>query len=136
MSLFKQIALLLLASLVLSAASYAIVGEIDLSKENEITLATALAKENVLWVDARGIDAYETEHIPGAVLLNEDDWDQLIVAFLDAWNPDITIVVYCSSAACNASQAVALRLSNDYQLENVTVLKEGWEAWKNKTDSK
>ena len=136
MTLGTQITVLLIVSLLLSAITYVIVGKIDISKENEITLDVALAKTNVLWVDARGVDAYEKEHVPKALLLNEDDWEQLIIAFLDAWNPDITVVVYCTSAACNASQAVALRLTTDYEIENVYVLKDGWDAWKNKKKSK
>ena len=136
MSLPRQIIVLLLASLFVSALCYAIVGKIDISKENEITLATALAKAEVLWVDARGVDAYETGHIPGAVLLNEDDWDNLVVGLLDRWNPELTVVVYCSSSSCNASQSVALRLTNDFQFDNIYVLKDGWNAWQNKANSK
>ena len=136
MSLFRQIIILLLASLTLAAISYAVVGNVDIAKENEITLATALGKANVLWVDARGADAYESAHIPEAILLNEDDWDNLIVGLLDRWRPDVTVVVYCSSSACNASQSVAQRLTKDFEFNNIYVLKDGWHAWQNRENSK
>ena len=136
MNLGKQIIIILLASLLVSTISYAIVGKINTTKENEITLSAALAEANVLWVDARAIDVYEKEHIPEAILLNEDDWDNLIIGFLDNWNPDMTVVVYCSGAACNASHSVALRLTSDYEIGNVYVLKDGWNAWENRANSK
>src|SRR5687768_16750153 len=58
---------------------------------------------HVLWVDARSRPRFEAAHIEGAVLLNEDDWETLIPAFLDAWDPDKTVVVYCDGGKCDAS---------------------------------
>ena len=50
----------------------------------------------VLWVDAREAPAYAKEHIPGAVLLNETEWERLLPEFLQAWQPGRRVVVYCS----------------------------------------
>jgi rhodanese-related sulfurtransferase len=84
---------------------------------------------NVLWVDARSRADFERGHVPGAVLLNEGEWEQLIDPFLDAWRRGVNVVVYCSSRNCDASAEVARRLRDDAQIENVYVLKGGWEAW-------
>ena len=88
--------------------------------------------EQVQWVDARPRAKYDRSHLPGALLLNEDEWNALVPAFLNAWEPDRPIVVYCDGGACDASHAVAKRLREDLQLENVWVLKGGWDAWQQK----
>jgi rhodanese-related sulfurtransferase len=94
------------------------------------TLATALAWGNaVLWVDARSAKEFETEHIPGALLLNMEEWDRLFPQFLDRWDPEKKIVVYCGATSCDLSREVAERLRKS-NIPSVYVLKGGWEAWK------
>jgi rhodanese-related sulfurtransferase len=95
-----------------------------------VTLTQARAwNENTIWVDARPDAEFEREHIPGAVLLNEDRWNELLPQFLTMWSPEKRVVVYCSSQSCNASREVARRLRDEAQLENVFVLQGGWEEW-------
>jgi len=50
---------------------------------------------------------------------------------LEAWEPDQTAIVYCSSPGAQASREVAERL-RDFKLGSVFVLHGGWKAWKNK----
>lgn len=83
----------------------------------------------VLWIDARPAAQFEREHIPNALLLNEDDWDELLPPMLAAWSPEKRIVVYCSSQSCAASHEVARRLREEAGLKDVYVLHGGWEAW-------
>jgi rhodanese-related sulfurtransferase len=83
----------------------------------------------VLWIDARPQEEYEKGHIPGALSLNEDDWNNLLPAVLAAWSPERKLVVYCSRVSCNASHGVAERLRNEAGLKNVYVLPGGWEEW-------
>jgi len=85
--------------------------------------------ENAIWVDARPDNEFARDHVPGALLLNEDRWSELLPQFLAAWSPEKKIVVYCSSQGCNASREVARRLRKEAQLPNVFVLKGGWEEW-------
>jgi len=95
-----------------------------------VTLTQAPAwNGNTIWVDARPDAEFEREHIPGAVLLNEDRWNELLPQFLDSWSPEKRVVVYCSSQSCNASREVARRLRDGAQLKNVFVLQGGWEEW-------
>lgn len=89
---------------------------------------------NVLWIDARPEDEFERDHIPGAILLNEDRWNELLPRFLqEQWSPEKKIVVYCSSQSCNLAGDVARRLREEAKLSNeIRVLKGGWEEWLSK----
>ena len=86
---------------------------------------------NAIWVDARPDEEFARDHVPGALSLNEDRWNELIGPFLATWTPDRKVVVYCSSQGCNASREVAHRLRNQTQppIQNVFVLEGGWEEW-------
>jgi 3-mercaptopyruvate sulfurtransferase SseA len=83
----------------------------------------------ILWVDARNENAYQSGHIPGAILLNETDWNRLLPDFLQAWKPNMKIVVYCDSQECDASRGVASRLKRELNLPHVAILEGGWSAW-------
>ena len=85
--------------------------------------------ENVIWVDARPDEEFARDHVPAALSLNEDRWNELLPQFLAAWSPGKKIVVYCSSLGCNASREVARRLRREAQLPDVFVLEGGWEEW-------
>ena len=99
--------------------------------EGEIFLSAIPAlNQPVLWVDARSRSQYEREHVPQAVLLNEDEWSRQFAAVLDQWQPGRPLVVYCDSQACHASQQVAKRL-RESGLSPVYVLRGGWKAWQN-----
>jgi rhodanese-related sulfurtransferase len=96
----------------------------------EERLPTVLAwGESVLWVDARPAEEYRADHVPGAISLNLESWDELLPNFLDQWSPDKKVVVYCSAATCELSHEVAERLRKS-GISSVFVLKGGWEAWK------
>jgi rhodanese-related sulfurtransferase len=94
------------------------------------TVAQARAwGENVIWVDARPDEEFARDHVPSALSLNEDRWNELLPQFLAGWSPGKKIVVYCSSLSCNTSREVARRLRKEAQLPDVFVLEGGWEAW-------
>ena len=99
-----------------------------------VTVAQAQSwGDNVIWVDARPSEEFDRDHIPGAISLNEDRWNELLPQFLGQWSPEKKVVVYCSAQSCNASREVAKRLRDEAQLKNVFVLDGGWEGWlKNK----
>ena len=102
----------------------------SIAESDMVSIDDAIAwGQNAIWVDARPDDEFEKEHVPGAISLNEDRWNELLPQFLPQWSPEKKVVVYCSSQGCNASRDVARRLRNDAQLQNVFVLKGGWEAW-------
>ncbi len=127
---------LLLASLVLAGISWWVeareaFAEMEVVGPGEVTVAGARVwGDAVLWVDVRSRDAWEGERIADAVWLNEGEFEAGMEAFLMRWNPEVPVVVYCDGQACDASAAVADRLRNEFGMENVWVLKGGWEAWK------
>jgi rhodanese-related sulfurtransferase len=82
-----------------------------------------------LWIDARPDEQFAREHVPGALPLNEDRWNELLSPALTAWSPEKRVVVYCSTKGCGASREVARRLREEAQLKNVFVLQGGWEEW-------
>ena len=82
-----------------------------------------------LWIDARPDEQFASEHVPGALQLNEDHWNELLPQMLAAYSPEKRVVVYCSSQSCNLAVEVAKRLRQEAQLKNVFVLQGGWEEW-------
>jgi rhodanese-related sulfurtransferase len=90
---------------------------------------------SAIWVDARPEADFEHDHVPGAILLNEDRWNELLSPFLQQhWSPEKKIVVYCSAESCNLAGDVARRLREDAKLPNeIRVLKGGWEEWLSKS---
>ena len=97
---------------------------------DEVAAATVTGwGDKVQWVDARPRAAFDKGHLPGAVLLNEDEWDGLVDGFLDAWEPEEFVVVYCDGGSCDESHAVARRLRDELKIDNVHVLEGGIKAW-------
>lgn len=100
-----------------------------------VEVATARSwGDQALWVDARPSEEFERDHIPGAISLNEDRWNEALPQFLGTqWSPEKKIVVYCSAASCNLAEDVARRLREEAKLPNeIRILKGGWEAWQGK----
>ena len=85
--------------------------------------------ENVIWVDARPEEEFARDHVPAALSLNEDRWNELLPQFLAAWSPGRKVVVYCSAESCDLAREVAERLRKEAQVPDVFVLEGGWEAW-------
>jgi rhodanese-related sulfurtransferase len=97
--------------------------------DGEILLHTALhLKKKTLWIDARNFNEFQHDHIPGAVLLNENQWDILFPKVLQQWKPEDIVIVYCNSQNCTSSHQVARRL-HEMGIMPVYILKGGWEAW-------
>lgn len=86
---------------------------------------------DAIWIDARPEAEFEHDHVPDAILLNEDRWNELLPRFLqERWSPEKKIVVYCSAESCNLAGDVARRLREEAKLPNqIRVLKGGWEEW-------
>ena len=89
--------------------------------------------DSVIWIDARPDDQFARDHVPGAILLNEDRWNELLPQFLAVWSPGKKIVVYCSAQSCDLAREVAERLRKEAQIPDVFVLEGGWEAWLKKS---
>ena len=86
---------------------------------------------DAIWIDARPEVDFERDHVPDAILLNEDRWSELLPRFLqERWSPEKKLIVYCSAESCNLAGDVARRLREEAKLPNqIRVLKGGWEEW-------
>ncbi len=98
------------------------------TSEFEIELEEALDLDEAIWIDARSAQEFEESHLPSALLVSEDSWEEGFVALLDVWTPGSPIVVYCSTSACLRSRQVAERLRNELGVEEAYSLSGGWEA--------
>ena len=97
---------------------------------NEVTLAqTEPWAGNILWVDARSESEFASEHIPDAVCLNFENWNEQFPKFLDRYNPGQRVVVYCSATSCQLSREIAAKLRGG-GVDETYFLEGGWEAWK------
>jgi len=95
-----------------------------------VTIANAIGwGGSAIWIDARPEEEFAKGHVQGAILLNEDRWNELLPQMLAMWSPEKRVVVYCSSESCGSSREVARRLRKEAQLKEVFVLEGGWEAW-------
>ena len=129
----KKFALLVLISAVLGFLNFLINPARPVlgiaADELTIEMVSTLSK-SILIVDARSVTDFERSHVQGAINLSEEHFDEQISAFLDAWEPNSTIIVYCSSGACNSSRNIANRLREEFEIKNVFILKGDWQEWK------
>ena len=85
----------------------------------------------VLWIDARARESYDKEHVPGALLINEQELDTLLTEHFEKLQDNKKpIVVYCDGKACHASRKIRDYLAEKIGLDNLFVLVGGWPAWK------
>ncbi|MDA0812267.1 MAG: rhodanese-like domain-containing protein [Verrucomicrobia bacterium] len=102
----------------------------------EVTMAQVLALEKttgVLWIDARVRQQYDLEHIPGALLLNPQEFDAMAFDYMDTFQTNAKpIVIYCDAQKCAASKTIMERMEQTgLAMDNeIHVLRGGWNAWK------
>lgn len=84
-------------------------------------------KGEVQWVDSRPAKAFEKRHRQGAILLNEEEWNDLLSppVFEQLASGGKPIVVYCDGSRCERSKAVAEKLRG-IGLPEVYYLQGGW----------
>lgn len=90
----------------------------------------AASYPEALWLDARPAAEYAAGHVPGALRLTYESWEDDFAALAGAWDGRRVIVVYCGSASCQTSEGVARRLRADLGFAAVYALEGGWEAWR------
>ena len=102
---------------------------------DEISITDALALEKaggVLWLDARRRSEYDKAHVPGALLLNLHEWDDLMMPVVHALGdgPRRAVIIYCDAQKCAASKELRERMIQ-FGLGDIDirVLHGGWPAW-------
>ena len=81
-----------------------------------------------VFVDARSQEEYDAGHIPGALLLSYDDFEESISSFQGLVPLDTVLVAYCSAVGCGSSAEVA-ELLREVGYSEVHQFPGGWEAW-------
>ena len=100
------------------------IGELGLKE------AWALHKESAgVFVDARSAEEFRAGHIPGALLLPLDDFDEAVSSWTDLIPLETLLITYCAGAGCDSSWDVAELLKEEGYLR-VKVFFGGWEQWK------
>ncbi len=99
-------------------------------REDEVTLADLGDAKAVLWLDARPREQFAEGRIPGARLLNEQEFDQQLFELLETLQTNtLPVVIYCAGQRCEASRKIKDQLLETLPLENVRILKGGWQSW-------
>lgn len=97
--------------------------------ENEITLSGVhKLGDDIVWIDARTEKEFEKGHVEGALLLNQENWADLLWKHRDVIEglQETPVIVYCDGKRCKRSSEVAERLRTEMGLSPVYVLKGGW----------
>ena len=139
MSVWKQSALILGCALLAGAASALFHPkrppwyEVEDAAEARWTIRPEKARElvsagPVVWIDARSRPAYEVGHVPGALLVNAEEWADLMFqhqfALQEAFQRPV--IVYCDGDSCERSREIAQRLRELVGLDPVFVLQGDW----------
>ena len=98
---------------------------VDLRQPSDLYADMAAGTSNLVIVDARYVEAFAREHLPGAINL---PWRQLDETTTAALPREAEYVVYCWDASCRASAKTAQRLKS--LGFKVRELHGGLEAWR------
>lgn len=99
--------------------------QISLEKAEEL-----IATETVVLVDARKRARFEEGHLPGAISLDPEQWEDSVEAAQDSLISafGVPVIVYCDGDRCAKSADVSQRLREQMGLDPVYLLKGDWSA--------
>jgi len=98
-------------------------------RDDEVSMAVIREKHagDVLWIDARSADQFAVKHMPGALNVSEQQFDDQLVQHLDTLQTNSKpVVVYCSGQKCEASRKVMERLKEMGFVKEAYIFKGGW----------
>jgi rhodanese-related sulfurtransferase len=84
-----------------------------------------------VFIDARPQDLYREGHIQGAINLPLADFDRMADKVVQDLPEDALLVTYCDGEDCALSAELAVKLK-EIGFENVRVLHDGWNRWRNR----
>jgi rhodanese-related sulfurtransferase len=88
----------------------------------------AFQAHSALFVDARSPNEYVQGHIPGAINIPVNDFENGALSHMDQLDSAPALVTYCPSMECWDAVDVADRLREVTQ-KPIYVFEQGWEAW-------
>jgi rhodanese-related sulfurtransferase len=87
----------------------------------------AIANHSAVIIDARPDFQYKLGHLPGAINIPYDS-DNLVELVNTHSLKSQALIVYCSSAHCNAAELLAEK-RREFGCEKVSLYPGGWEEW-------
>jgi len=103
----------------------------DTSPAFEITLDEAFSIFNTgkaVFLDARSPETYDNGHIPGALNLPWNEFEERCDKVLGPVPPDTLVITYCDGEGCPLGDYLAEELTTGGYF-NVRVLTSGWIGW-------
>ncbi|MFN7562822.1 MAG: rhodanese-like domain-containing protein [Prosthecobacter sp.] len=98
-------------------------------RDDEVSMAVIREKfhKEVLWIDARPADQFAAKHMPGALNVSEQQFDEQLVQHLETLQTNTKpVVVYCSGQKCEASRKVMEKLKEMGFVKDAFIFKGGW----------
>ncbi len=95
------------------------------------TTKSLCGKEDVVFVDARTVDAYDRFHLPNAVNIPVDSTFCQLINSMKLLKPDSRIIFYCQSEHCQWADSVANQIVNR-GISNVAIYRGGVREWQSK----
>ncbi len=89
----------------------------------------AFDDSSAVFVDSRSAWAYEEGHIPGALSLPLEEFDDLAGSRLGDTPIYKEIITYCSGTECQSSLSLAKNLAKDMGFMRTRAFFQGWPAW-------
>lgn len=89
-----------------------------------------LQQPGTVLVDARSIYEYKLGHIPGALNLPVDNFDQVFRQVAPKLKPAKLVIVYCSGGSCGTSEEVAKKLmEHGLTGDRLAIFSDGLPGW-------
>jgi rhodanese-related sulfurtransferase len=92
--------------------------------------ARALLQNGAVLIDARDSDAYDYEHIPGAISIPMNSFEAKIEAFKSSTPASTVIIIYCSSSQCAISRTMAQLMMQKHGFTDVRDMTGGYAEWR------
>ena len=89
----------------------------------------AFDEGSAVFVDSRSTWAYEEGHVPGAVSLPLEEFDDLAGSRLGDVPVYREIITYCSGTECQSSLSLARKLTEEMGFMRTRAFFQGWPAW-------
>jgi len=100
----------------------------ELEIKNIQTAKQIFDRQEAIFVDARVYEDYADGHIPGAVSMPVNLFEEKIPEFLQTYELGQKIVTYCSGRECEDSHQLAMLLMNA-GYTNVRIFIDGFPGW-------
>jgi rhodanese-related sulfurtransferase len=126
---WAALAMMVLAFLTLpfTSSKSLIAHSADGSLVDRTATETAIANRRTVLIDARPVYQYVMGHLPGAINIPYDSGN--LVELVDKHSlKKQPVIVYCSSAHCNAAEILTKKL-RILGCDKVSIYLDGWEDW-------